>query len=102
PENDQSGYIVYTTETIAEKLKTYDFIKSVQMINMPKGNRDYGIYPSAGTGWNKDNYGPVVLPKKGESVQINKENIGLYGEAISFYEGNDNVEILGDSLIKID
>lgn len=102
PGNDQSGYIVYTTEAIAEKLKTYDFVKSVQMVNMPAGNRDYGIYPSAQTGWNKDNYGPVVLPKEGATIEINKETIALYGEVIRFYEHTDNVEIVGDSLMKID
>ena len=102
PDNDQSGYVVYTTAAIAEKLKSYDFIKSVQMINMPAGSRDYGIYPSAATSWNKDNYGPLVLPKKGATIEINKQNIELYGEVISFYEGNKNVEITGDSLVSID
>lgn len=102
PGNDQSGYVVYTTEAIAEKLKSYDFVKSVQMINMPAGSKDYGIYPSAETGWNKDNYGPIILPKEGATIEINKQNIALYGEVISFYEGNDHVEIEGDSLLKID
>jgi signal peptidase I len=102
PGNDLSGYIVYTTEAIAEKLKTYDFVKSVQMVNMPAGTRDYGIYPSAETAWNKDNYGPIVLPKKGATVPITKENIAIYGEAIQFYDGNKNVEVVGDSLVKID
>lgn len=102
PENDQSGYIIYTTEAITEKLKSYDFVKSVQMVNMPAGNRDYGVYPASQTTWNKDNYGPVVLPKEGATIEINKDNIALYGEVIQFYEGNKNVEIEGDSSIKID
>lgn len=102
PENDLSGYIVYTTEAIAEKLKTYDFVKSVEPVITPKGARDYGIYPSMDTGWNKDNYGPVVLPKKGATIDINKDNLLLYGEVIRFYEGNKNVEIEGDSVLKID
>lgn len=101
PENDQSGYIIYTTSAIAEKLKSYDFVKSVQQVNMPSGVRDYGIYPSSQTGWNKDNYGPVVLPKKGATVELNKENVAVYGEVIKFYEGNEGVEIVGDSLIQI-
>jgi signal peptidase I len=102
PENDQSGYIIYTTEAIAEKLKSYDFVKSVQVIHMPKGARDYGIYPSGENNWNKDNYGPVVLPKKGMTIDINADNLRLYGEAIRFYEHNKNVEVTDDSVLKID
>lgn len=102
PENDQSGYIIFTTEAIAEKLKTYDFVTSVQQIIAPKGAADYSIYPSSQTGWNKDNYGPVVLPAKGATIPLTPENIRLYGEVIKYYDWNDNVEIVGDSIVTID
>ncbi len=98
PDNDQSGYIVYTTAAIAEKLKTYDFVTSVQMLNTPVTYKDHLIYPGASVGWNKDNFGPVVLPKKGATVLLTPDNIGLYGEVIRFYEGNDNVEIEGEKI----
>ena len=25
--------------------------------------------------WNEDNFGPIVIPKKGMTIKINKENI---------------------------
>jgi len=39
--------------------------------------------------WTVDNYGPIWIPKKGATVQLNKENIDLYKRIISVYEHND-------------
>lgn len=35
-----------------------------------------------------DNYGPINIPKAGESVVITPKNLALYRRAISVYEGN--------------
>ena len=40
------------------------------------------------TGWSRDNYGPLWIPKKGESIPLTAENIGLYSRCIRNYEGN--------------
>ena len=36
-----------------------------------------------------DNFGPVWVPKKGETVSLTTKNIALYKRIISVYEGND-------------
>lgn len=38
--------------------------------------------------WNKDNYGPITIPKRGLSVPLSPENIALYRRVIVNYEGN--------------
>jgi signal peptidase I len=38
--------------------------------------------------WNKDNYGPISIPKAGQSVVLSPQNIALYRRIISNYEGN--------------
>jgi len=38
--------------------------------------------------WNLDNFGPMVLPKKGVTVPLSPENIALYRRTIQVYEGN--------------
>ncbi len=38
--------------------------------------------------WNRDHYGPIYVPKKGDVVQLTNENIGLYTRIIASYEGN--------------
>lgn len=39
--------------------------------------------------WNEDNFGPIVIPKKGMTVSLNKENLPLYKKIIAEYEAND-------------
>ena len=47
--------------------------------------------------WNKDNFGPIYLPRRGESVKINANNFYLYYRAIVNYEGNENFELRGST-----
>ncbi len=49
--------------------------------------------------WNRDNYGPVTIPKKGTSVALNTQNIALYRRIIANYEGNKLEERNGQILI---
>jgi signal peptidase I len=42
--------------------------------------------------WNLDYFGPITIPKKGDSVKLTIDNIDLYNRIISVYEGN-KVEI---------
>jgi signal peptidase I len=101
PGNDQSGYLVYTTVEIAEKIKQYDFVKAVTMVKSSKDITEPGLYPqSALFKWNRDNYGPVTVPKKGVTIDITPENVAMYGPVIKNYEGNDDVE-LEEQAIKI-
>ena len=38
--------------------------------------------------WNLDNFGPIVVPKKGTTVQLTPQNIALYRRIIGTYEKN--------------
>ena len=52
------------------------------------------------THWTVDDYGPVWIPAKGETVEINIENLPIYERIIKVYEGNDlKVERDGTILI---
>ena len=52
------------------------------------------------TKWTIDNYGPIWIPAKGATVQINLENLPFYERIIKIYEGNDlKVEHDGTILI---
>lgn len=51
---------------------------------------DSNIFPhDARYAWNKDNFGPLVIPKKGVTVEINDSTIVLYDKIIRNYELND-------------
>ncbi|MCE7066034.1 signal peptidase I [Dyadobacter sp. CY326] len=90
--NDEFGYIVKTTATLVEKLKTLDFVKRVQPVLSSKGLKEPYLFPASDLlYWNKDNYGPIVVPKKGQTVPLNANNIALYGEVIQNYEHNEGI-----------
>lgn len=38
--------------------------------------------------WNRDNYGPLYIPKKGDVVELTAENLPIYERIITAYEGN--------------
>ena len=50
--------------------------------------------------WNVDNYGPIIIPKKGATVTLSMQNIAMYKRIIQVYEKHD-FEIK-DSIIYID
>jgi signal peptidase I len=39
--------------------------------------------------WSIDNYGPIWIPKKGGSINLNDSTYSIYERAIRFYEQND-------------
>jgi signal peptidase I len=48
--------------------------------------------------WSKDNYGPLIVPKKGKTIRLNKDSIALYERIITTYEKHKLV-IAHDSII---
>ncbi len=74
-------------------------------LNCPAGAspKDPGewVFPhdTANFKWNRDNYGPMTVPKKGATVALTPQNIALYRRIIRNYEGNTLDEQNGKILI---
>ena len=49
--------------------------------------------------WSPDNYGPIHIPKKGETVTLSATNIALYRRVITTYEHNTLEERNGQFII---
>jgi len=47
--------------------------------------------------WNVDNYGPVIIPKKGWTVKLDSMTYPIYIRCITVYEGN-KVTVRGDDI----
>jgi signal peptidase I len=93
PENDEFGYIVKTTSATADKLKSYDYVKRIEPVLMPADLKEPYLFPASDLlSWNKDQYGSLVVPKKGMKIQITPQNSALYADIIKSYEGNENVK----------
>jgi signal peptidase I, bacterial type len=60
------------------------------IIQVERENPEYAMYYPYGNsyGWTRDNYGPVWIPKKGETIVLDKKNIEMYSRCIVNYEGN--------------
>ena len=97
--NDAFGYILYTTSAIIDKIKTYDFVKSASPLYLTKEQKEPALYPETDLlSWNKDNYGPFLVPKEGMRVDLTAENVALYGEVIKCYEENQGISIAGNEV----
>jgi len=95
-----SLYLLSLTHDEAEWLKTLPSIVSVTRKVDPRGAYDYRVFPHNNRyPWNEDNFGPLYIPKKGETIALSHENICLYERIIDVYEDNDLV--VTDSLIYI-
>lgn len=84
---NQSGVIPLTKKAYLALKANRNLVDSISI------NTDvtYGdLYPlNAYTGWTRDNYGPVWIPKKGESIALTLKNLPVYERCIKVYEGND-------------
>lgn len=77
------------TQRAYERLKTCTDIVDSIAYDSTNSVPD-GLYPlNAWTGWTRDNYGPVWIPAKGESVKLTMDNIAVYERPIRVYEHND-------------
>lgn len=80
-------------------LKSYSNIKSIQPIVESKGVYNAQIFPhSQRFNWNEDNFGPLVLPKKGWTIPLNDSTMILYRPAIALYE-NNRVKTVGKDIL---
>ena len=81
------GYMPLTKRA-AEGLEALsDYVESVTL-NTYASHTD--IYPLNGNKhWTRDNYGPIWIPAKGESIDLTLDNIAIYERPIKVYEGND-------------
>jgi signal peptidase I len=79
--------------------KGYSNVKSITPAVKPAGQYDAEVFPhNEKFKWNQDNFGPLLLPKKGYTVQLNDSTITLYRRAIELYEHN-KVETQGKDIL---
>jgi len=80
-------------------MKGYSNIKSITPIIKGAGERDSLIFPhNEKFKWNEDNFGPLVLPKRGYTIALNDSTMILYRRAIELYEHN-KVEVNGKDIL---
>jgi signal peptidase I len=75
---------------VAELRKSPDLFE-VKPVIYPKGAYlEESVFPhdTSNFKFNRDNFGPIIIPKKGVTVQLTPQTIALYRRVIKNYEGN--------------
>jgi len=84
-------------------LKQFGNVKSIEPVMGKKGVMEkppFKIFPGDSIHpWNADFYGPIIIPKKGMTVQLSPQNIEIYRRAIVEYEKNTLKEVAGKYMI---
>jgi len=84
---NQFGYMPLTNTAYNALKGNKDLVESIQLVTDAS---EWEIYPLNGNyHWTRDNYGPVWIPKKGESIDLTLENLPIYERPIRVYEGNE-------------
>ena len=80
------GYMPMTNKTADILKKRSDIVES---ITLNTDASDLDIYPLNGNmHWTRDNYGPIWIPAKGETIDLTLKNLPIYERPIRTYEGN--------------
>lgn len=83
----QGAYIITLTDKAANQIGNMVTVTEVTRLLDPKGDWDNNTYPyDERYPWNRDNYGPIYIPEKGETIKIDTSNISLYSRVIEAYE----------------
>ncbi|WP_316821689.1 signal peptidase I [Pedobacter gandavensis] len=86
---NQNTYQFTGTAEMLDKVRKLDFVQSVKEMTEPAGKRDPDIFPyDPNRNWNVDNFGPIIIPKRGWTVKLDSVTMPLYERSIRIYEGN--------------
>ena len=88
------NYILNLADEDVSKVKNNPTVKNVTRQITPKGQKER-VFANLG---NRDNFGPIFIPKKGATVELNQESLPYYKKIIEEYEKND-LQQNGDQII---
>lgn len=99
-------YVFYMPVYLADTFRTWPYVKDVRrsparpLEAQDRRMGDYFGFDVHRFGWSLDDFGPIVVPKKGVPLQLTPDNLTLYERVITAYEKHE-LE-LRDSVIYID
>lgn len=89
---DVNSNTVYVSKKKIEEIGEDASVASFQQIQHPISQNDE-LFPNKSKAftWGLDDYGPIVVPAKGTTVKLTKENFPIYNRIIRLYEHNDDL-----------
>jgi signal peptidase I len=78
------------TEDALKKIKAFTQVHEVRRDTDIGDNWDLNYFPGdSAFRWTLDNFGPLYIPAKGATMDINLQTLPLYERVIGYYEKND-------------
>jgi signal peptidase I len=87
---NEESYVFSLTRGQASGIRNISNVAKVTRLENTNRNLSYlSFFPyDPAFSWNEDNFGPLVIPRKGMSVNLTLENLPLYRRIIEAYEKN--------------
>lgn len=83
-------YILPLTNGMVKELEGFSNVVDIKKDIESPDKWDPNIFPSDERfPWNVDNFGPIKVPKKGETISLTTDNLPLYDRIIRVYENNE-------------
>lgn len=85
--------IIHIPDHLAEQFKTEQGLVHFVSMKQAAGTSNSLYFPDKYFGqriygWTADNFGPIYLPRAGETLPITQQNYMIYHRCITLYEGN--------------
>jgi signal peptidase I len=91
---------ILATPAGARRVSERSWVQSITPYTVPSDEYSDLMYPS-GRGYSPDNYGPLHIPQRGETIALTAENWAIYQPVIVQYEGR-SARQMTDSTFAID
>ena len=90
---DKAKNIIYYSMMLSEETKKelskVSFVESIESMPLKYNAKGKNVYPrGVDNGWDIDNFGPIIIPAKGMTVELTRDNYNLYSKIIRKYEGH--------------
>ena len=86
-----SLHVLYLAQENVESLRSFPQVRSISRYTEPTLSfQNKEIFPHSDFyRWTGDNFGPIRIPSRGDTIQINHLNLPIYQRIIDIYEQND-------------
>lgn len=91
---------VLMSENMVNKLTMTGLFSQIKKSRLTPDEYTPAVFPHNGTvKWNVEFFGPMYIPKLGDSIEITEKNIIIYGKLIERFEGSSIAMIAGKAMV---
>jgi signal peptidase I len=106
PETGEPGFFISCSANVAAYFRRQPYVKSLTVPQLPAelfpdmaDFRNSGARSAAPRRWQLDSYGPLPVPKKGQTITLTPANAAIYYKIVAQYEHNTGIS-WGDGMIE--